>query len=139
MNSITIDRDHPDAVYTQVAQQLRELIASGSLPSGTAIPSVRQLARDLGVSLNTVARAYRQLEDEGFLHIRDRAGVTVSAPADSIDEHTRAELVGDLRKVLALLRQAGMATGELLAVVREEAQILDRRGDHPGESGGAGV
>ena len=125
MNTITIDRDQGDAVYTQVAQQLRQLIASGALATGTAIPSVRQLARDLGVSLNTVARAYRLLEAEGFLLIRDRSGVTVSAPAQEIPDEARSELVGDLRTILARLRQAGMDGDELLRVVQEEVEVLD--------------
>jgi len=125
MNTITIDRDQGDAVYTQVAQQLRQLIASGALATGTAIPSVRQLARDLGVSLNTVARAYRLLEAEGFLLIRDRSGVTVSAPAQEIPDEARSELVGDLRTILARLRQAGMDGDELLRVVQEELEVLD--------------
>jgi DNA-binding transcriptional regulator YhcF (GntR family) len=125
MYTITVDRDHGDAVYAQVAEQLRQLIASGALPAGTAIPSVRHLARDLGVSLNTIARAYRLLEAEGFLDIRDRAGVTVSAPARDLEVGARAELVGDLRTVLARLRQAGMGSDELLAVVREEVGKLD--------------
>lgn len=132
MNTITIDRDHGEAVYAQVAQQLRQLIASGALPSGMAIPSVRQLARDLGVSLNTVARAYRLLEEEGFLLIRDRSGVTVSAPAQDISETLRKELGRELRTILARLRQAGMDGDELLRVVREEVEILD------GGTGGEG-
>ncbi|MEJ2204696.1 MAG: GntR family transcriptional regulator [Gemmatimonadota bacterium] len=125
MNTITVDRSRPDAVYAQVAEQLRQLIASGALAAGTAIPSVRHLARDLGVSLNTVARAYRLLEAEGFLVIRDRAGVTVSAPAQEMDGEARDELVGDLRRVLARLRQAGMGAEELLTLVREEVDNLD--------------
>jgi len=125
MNTIHIDRDQGDAVYTQVAHQLRQLIASGALGPGTAIPSVRQLARDLGVSLNTVARAYRLLEAEGFLLIRERAGVTVSAPAEEIPEAARSELVGDLRRILARLRQAGMEKDELLRVVKAEVEVLD--------------
>jgi DNA-binding transcriptional regulator YhcF (GntR family) len=53
------------------------------------LPSVRQLASDLGVNLNTVARAYRLLKAEGFLSIKDRAGVTVDAPAAQIEHGTR--------------------------------------------------
>ncbi len=125
MNTITIDRRQGEAVYAQVAQQLRQLIASGALPTGTAIPSVRQLSRDLGVSLNTVARAYRLLEAEGFLIIRDRAGVTVSAPAQEMSDTVRSELVGDLRTIIARLRQAGMDSDELLEMVQEEVGVLD--------------
>ena len=125
VRTITIDRELKGAVYAQVARQIRQLIATGALPSGTAIPSVRQLARDLGVSLNTVARAYRLLEAEGFLVIRDRAGVTVSAPAQEIDDPARSALVGDLRTILARLRQAGMDSRELRGVVEEEMKVLD--------------
>jgi GntR family transcriptional regulator len=138
MTTITIDRDHGDAVYAQVADQLRQLIASGTLVPGTAIPSVRHLARDLGVSLNTVARAYRLLESEGFLLIRDRAGVTVSAPAREMNEEARRQLVGDLRSVLARLRQAGMGGEELVEMVREEVGDLKGKPDRGGDGGGAG-
>ncbi|MGW8266475.1 MAG: GntR family transcriptional regulator [Longimicrobiales bacterium] len=138
MNTITIDRNLGDAVYAQVAQQLRHLIASGVLPPGTAIPSVRQLARDLGVSLNTVARAYRLLEGEGFLLIRDRAGVTVSAPAETMSSQARTELVADLRGVLAKLRQAGMPGDDLLELVRAEIQSLKGGGSSDGNIGGNG-
>jgi DNA-binding transcriptional regulator YhcF (GntR family) len=78
---LKIDRCHPVPVYEQVANQLRRIVASSDLDPGTALPSVRQLAGDLGVNLNTIARAYRLLEEEGFLLIRDRAGVEVAAPA----------------------------------------------------------
>ncbi len=126
MLTINIDRDLEGAVYAQVAQQIRRHIASGALAPGTAIPSVRQLSRDLGVSLNTVARAYRLLETEGFLVIRDRAGVTVAAPAGQPDDSALGSLLGELRPILAKLRQAGMATEELSHVVQLEIQALER-------------
>ena len=138
MNTITIDRAHGDAVYAQVAEQLRQLIASGALPAGAAIPSVWQLARDLGVSLNTVARAYRLLEAEGFLAIRDRAGVTVSAPAREIDDGARKEILRQLRTILARLRQAGMESDELLEVVSGEVEALNGGGNRSGAAGGRG-
>ena len=67
MMTLSIDRAHDTPVYEQVADQIRRLVASGRLNPGTSLPSVRQLASDLGVNLNTVARAYRVLEGEGFL------------------------------------------------------------------------
>jgi len=63
--TLTIDRELEEPVSHQVAGQLRRLIASDELATGTALPSVRQLAGDLGVGLNTVARACRLLETEG--------------------------------------------------------------------------
>jgi DNA-binding transcriptional regulator YhcF (GntR family) len=125
MLALTIDRNLDDPVYEQVADQVRRLVASGALGPGTALPSVRQLAGDLGVNLNTIARAYRLLEAEGFLVIRDRAGVVVAAPAAEMDHTARARLVDQMRAALARLRQAGMATEELLSVMRREVLALD--------------
>ncbi|MDH3298570.1 MAG: GntR family transcriptional regulator [Gemmatimonadota bacterium] len=125
MLTITIDRELGDAVYAQVAVQIRQLVASGALRPGTPIPSVRQLSRDLGVSLNTIARAYRMLEAEGFLVIRDRAGVTVAAPAEKIDDSVRSELLGELRAIVSRLRQAGIPRDELLHLVSEQVGAGD--------------
>ena len=125
MLTVTIDRGLEDPVYEQVADQLRLLIASGDLRPETPLPSVRQLAGNLGVNLNTIARAYRLLENEGFLVIRDRAGVAVAAPAGQIDDSKRARLLYQLRATLARLRQAGMAAEELLAIVRREVLAME--------------
>ena len=125
MLTITIDRNLKAPVYEQVANQTRRLIASGVLRPGLVLPSVRQLAVDLGVNLNTIARAYRLLETEGFLVIRDRAGVSVAAPAAEIEHFARSKLLDQLRTSLARLRQAGMTTEELLTIMRREVLALD--------------
>jgi len=125
MLTITIDRNLKAPVYEQVANQTRRLIASGVLRPGLVLPSVRQLAVDLGVNLNTIARAYRLLETEGFLVIRDRAGVAVAAPAAEIEHFARSKLLDQLRTSLARLRQAGMTTEELLTIMRREVLALD--------------
>jgi GntR family transcriptional regulator len=133
MLTITIDRNLEDPVYEQVAVQFRWLVASGALAPGTPLPSVRQLAGDLGVNLNTIARAYRLLESEGFLVIRDRAGVAVAAPAEKIEPSVRLELLDQIRTTIARLRQAGMATEELLAIVRHEVLTVaggNKEDDH---------
>lgn len=123
--TLTIDRAAAAPVYEQVADQLRRMIASGDLLPGSALPAVRRLAGDLGVNLNTVARAYRLLEGEGFLVIRQRAGVTVAAPATQIEHSAQAVLLEQLRVILARLRQAGMDGDELLRVARRELQAMD--------------
>ena len=125
--TVTINRESPDPVYEQVADQVRELIASGALALGVSLPSVRGLARDLGVNLNTIARAYRLLESEGFLTIRNRAGVTVAAPADKVESSSRDQLLGDLRATLARLRQAGMSIEELSQITQRQLVGLDGR------------
>jgi DNA-binding transcriptional regulator YhcF (GntR family) len=127
MLTLAIDRQGEAPVYEQVADQLRRLVASGALDPGTALPSVRQLAGDLGVNLNTIARAYRLLEDEGFLVIHDRSGAEVAAPAGKIDTAARKPLLDQLRANLARLRQVGMTPDELLRVVRREVEAMGPR------------
>jgi len=128
MLTITIDRELDQPVYAQVAHQVRHLIASGSLPPGTSLPAVRRLAGDLGVNLNTIARAYRLLEQEGFLIIRGRSGVKVSAPAPEVEHSTHIKLVEETRTMLAKFRQAGVTSEELLEFVQKELKALDERG-----------
>ncbi len=123
--TLTIDRQHEDPVYEQVAGQVRQLVASGALEPGTSLPSVRRLAQDLGVGLNTIARAFRRLEEEGFIVIRDRAGATVAGPAQ-VDQPVRARLLDHLRTTLARLRQSGMGIEELQELARTEILALIR-------------
>jgi DNA-binding transcriptional regulator YhcF (GntR family) len=128
MLTITIDRDLETPVYSQVAHQVRQLIAAGALSPGTTLPSVRRLASDLGVNLNTIARAYRLLEDEGFLDIRGRSGVKVAPPAEKVRNSAHAELLEELRVTLARFRQAGVTKEELVDVVSREVRGLSDRG-----------
>jgi len=120
MLTVTINRSLKNSVYEQVASQIRQLVASGALVTGTALPPVRQLATELGVNLNTVARAYRLLKAEGFLVIRERTGVSVAAPAKAIGPTERDKGLGELRTVLARLRQAGMKPDELQQLIQRE-------------------
>jgi len=127
MLTITIDRDLETPVYSQVAHQVRQLIAAGALTPGSTLPSVRRLAGDLGVNLNTVARAYRLLEEEGFLDIRGRSGVKVAPPAENVGASAHAALLDELRVTLARFRQAGVTKEELVDVVSQEVRGLTDR------------
>jgi GntR family transcriptional regulator len=73
-----IDPRSPVPLYAQIAERLRLAIASGELPAGTGLPSVRQLAADLRVNPATVVQAYRELESEKFIVMRQGAGTFVS-------------------------------------------------------------
>ena len=67
----------------QIRDQIRGLIAAGTLAAGERIPSVRQLAKDLGVAPGTVAKAYKALESEGHLRTHTGGGTRVSATAST--------------------------------------------------------
>lgn len=115
--TLTVDWTAAEAVYEQIARQIRARIAAGDLAAGAGLPAVRTLASDLGVNLNTVARAYRLLEGQGFVAIRERAGAVVAAPAQAPDPTSLAPLWQELREVLLRLRQAGVAGETISALV----------------------
>jgi GntR family transcriptional regulator len=123
---VVIDRSSDEPVYEQIARQIRECVTSGELPPGTPLPTVRILASDLGVNLNTVARAYWLLEEEGFVRIRDRSGAEVLAPARK-PAADREILRQELRRALARMRQAGFSPDELQRLAEHEIASLATR------------
>lgn len=127
MSEITVDHNGGDPVYRQIARQIRERIVYGELDPGRRLPSVRALASDLGVNLNTVARAYRALEEEGFVTIVGRSKVEVAAPRKgSARERVGppAKLLISLREILARLRQAGLGEEDLKRTVSMEIESM---------------
>ena len=97
MLSIEIDMDADVPVYRQIADELRALIARGELVDGAELPSVRRLGAKIGVNLNTVARAYRILAEEGLIDLRHGAAARVRVPqrtgrGPALDDEARRRL-----------------------------------------------
>jgi GntR family transcriptional regulator len=126
---LTIDAADPRPLYRQVVDGIKALIARGSLRQGMAVPSVRQVAGDLGVNLNTIASAYRELEREGFLNVRHGAGTVVAQrrPREGDESQVRKPL----RTALMELVLAGRSDREIVGVVRQELETLRQRGNRP--------
>jgi len=123
---ITVDESDRRPIYRQVADEIKGLIARGELREGMALPPVRQIAADLGVNLNTIAAAYRELQKEGLLKVRHGSGALVSA--GRIGQQNDSELRKALRSSLAHLALAGLPRSEILTIVNEELQQLFRAG-----------
>ena len=68
--------------YEQIRSQIQRLVESGELLRGARLPTVRRLAADLGIAPNTVARAYRELETDGVVETRGRAGTVIALTSD---------------------------------------------------------
>jgi|MudIll2142460700_1097286.scaffolds.fasta_scaffold140240_2 DNA-binding transcriptional regulator YhcF (GntR family) len=126
--TLLVDWRDAEPVYAQIARQIRSRVATGEIAPGTMLPPVRSVATDLGVNLNTVARAYRVLEEEGFLRIQHRSGAEVVAPKRGSGDRGRADrLRDDLSATLAQLRQSGVGTAELRRLVEREIDALSGR------------
>lgn len=98
----------------QVHGQLRGLITTGRLAADERLPSVRQLASDLGVAPGTVARAYKQLEEEGLVVSRTGAGTRVSRSATPVSRAV-AEAA---RALAAAARRDGLSPADAERVLR---------------------
>jgi DNA-binding transcriptional regulator YhcF (GntR family) len=76
---IRVDANAATPPYEQVRAQIAALVRSNSLPVGARLPTVRKLAEDLGLAVNTVARSYKELEADGVIETRGRHGTFVAA------------------------------------------------------------
>ena len=126
---LTVNANDKRPLYQQVVDGVKALIASGELREGMTLPSVRQVAGDLGVNLNTIAVAYRQLQEEGLLRVRHGAGAVVSS------QHTRhveeEELRKPLRTALTQWILGGRSDREIVAAVRRELEVIHEKGGSP--------
>jgi GntR family transcriptional regulator len=123
---LTVDANDKRPLYQQIVDGVKELIARGELREGMTLPSVRQVANDLGVNLNTIAVAYRQLQEEGFLRVRHGAGAIVASRlARGVEEQ---ELRKPLRTALTQLILGGRSDPEIIAAVQQELELIRQQG-----------
>lgn len=85
-----------DAIYIQIKKQIIQFIALGIFKSDDKLPSVRNLASDLGINPNTVAKAYEELEEEGIVYTLAKKGVFVSRN-DNIDDFIVEESLNEFK------------------------------------------
>ncbi len=121
---ITIDESDRRPLYQQVVDEIKKLIAAGELPKGSTLPPVRQVAADLGVNLNTVAFAYRQLQKDGLIRVRHGSGAQVVSQVLSKRDEERAQ--ERLKSVLADLVLSGLTRNEVLALVNDSLNQLSQ-------------
>ncbi|MGE5322704.1 MAG: GntR family transcriptional regulator [Actinomycetota bacterium] len=121
---LTINTDDPRPIYQQVADGIKELIARRELQEGAALPPVRQLANDLGVNLNTIAAAYRELQREGLITVRHGSGSVVSSRMAA--ERSQDELLRPLRAALTELVLAGLKPKRILRIVLQELRMVTK-------------
>jgi DNA-binding transcriptional regulator YhcF (GntR family) len=116
---VTITAGSPVPPFEQVRGQLAQQIADGTLVVGTRLPTVRQLAADLGLAANTVARAYRELEEAGLVETRGRGGTFVGAAGQT----SRVRAHAAAQEYVQTVRALGLEPDEALRIVRA---ALDR-------------
>ena len=126
---IRVDLQSRTPLEDQLRAQIRELIALGKLVEGQSLPSTRQLAADLAVHFNTVARAYRRLEEEGLLVIGRGRGVFVKAVPSRPQSvrATREALSSRLRQIFVDARLIGLSEAQTHEYLLDELQQFARK------------
>jgi GntR family transcriptional regulator len=119
---IVVDEDDRRPIYQQVVDEIKSLLARGELREGASLPPVRQVAADLGVNLNTIAAAYRELQREGLINIKHGAGAVVARRTTG--DKTDDELRKPLRAALTQMALAGLARSDIMRIVTSELSIM---------------
>lgn len=112
---ITIDFDSEVALYMQLRNQILIGIAKRQYKEGDSLPSVRQLAEQIGINMHTVNKAYSVLRQEGLIRLDNRKGAVIALDYDKL--HAMAELRRDLRILLAKACCKNITRTEMHAMV----------------------
>ncbi len=122
---IQIDYRSQKAIYEQVRDELKKLIMKGILKEGDKIPSVREIAGSLAINPNTIQRAYRELESEGFIYSVKGKGNFVSARKDAEQTDRIQGLIQSFKSRAAELLYLGVTEEELISYIKKEEKKDD--------------
>ena len=115
---ISVNSHDPRPIYEQITENFRRLIVSGVLEPDERLPSVRELAQKLAINPNTIQRAYRELEADGYSYSVPGKGSFVSS-VHYIDEARKTELMTALDETVSELLFLGVSRAEILDHIGE--------------------
>ena len=122
--TILIDNRSGTPIYEQIFSQVKAQIVDGSLPEGESLPSIRSLAKDLGISVITTKRAYDELENAGFVYTQPGKGSFVSQRnTQLIREENLREIEKHMAEIRRLAIQCGLSSqelGEMYKILEED-------------------
>jgi GntR family transcriptional regulator len=122
-------------IYLQIVNQVKYLVASGSLEPGEELPPIRTLAEQLLVNPNTVARAYRELELAGLVVKRRTAGTYVSDGASPLARRQRLKIISQrVDALLAEARQMNIDIDELIELIQQRDETMRAAASKENES-----
>lgn len=111
---VRLDAKAPEPPFEQVRQQVAEAVRAGILVPGSKLPTVRALADELGVAVNTVAKSYRELETDGIIETRGRSGSFVAATGEPRMREGHSAALAFVERA----RHLGLTGDEALELVR---------------------
>jgi GntR family transcriptional regulator len=130
---IEIDFRSSEPIYLQIMEQVRHGVAIGDLQPGDQLPTVRQLATDLRVNFNTVARAYRMLDEAGLISTQQGRGTYIwRRPTEEAALRLRLEtLESRVRYFLADAARLGYSSSEVREMIHKNLELWETQGKPP--------
>lgn len=129
--NILLNPSSGEPIYLQIVRQIRSSILQGELVPGAALPSIRQLAKDMQISVITTKRAYSELESEGLIDSMVGKGSFVSGGSQEFIREQRMRLIeGKIQELLVESHSIPLSTNELIDWIR----LLDQEGENEHDS-----
>ena len=112
-----IELRSPLPVYEQIKMGIKEAVLTGKFQRDSQIPSIRELAKDIQVNPNTVARAYRELEREGIIFSRPGIGFMININREGIKSQLLKDFEGELLPMVNRIKKAGITKEDVNEVI----------------------
>jgi len=117
---IVLSPSNPDPMYKQVTDQVKDAIAIGDLKPNEKLPSIREMAKALNISMITIKRAYLDLENEGFILTRAGLGSFVAdVDREGLRDRKLGEFIGDLTRIIRTGKKFGISKDDIVQAVRQ--------------------
>jgi len=117
---IVISPLNPEPMYKQVTDQVKDAIAAGTLKLEDKLPSIREMSKELKISMITTKRAYADLESEGYLFTRPGLGSFVAGIGkEKLREEKLTEITREVRRILATGEKVNISADDVISIVRE--------------------
>lgn len=116
-----IDLKNRKLIYEQVVDNIKQMVIKGVLKEESKLPSVRELSKELTVNPNTIQKAYKKLESDGYIYTVTGLGCFVAAREHiQIDNKRTQAMLEDLRAIVRELIYAGMNESKIIKIIKEE-------------------
>lgn len=116
---IVISPHNPDPMYKQVTDQIKDAIASGTIKPESKLPSIREMAKELKISMITIKRAYADLENEGYILTRSGLGSYVAdINKNKLREEKLTEIRFEIKKILNAAARYDISADDIFASLR---------------------
>jgi GntR family transcriptional regulator len=120
---IVVSQLNPDPMYKQVTDQIKDAIAGGLLKPEEKLPSIREMSKELKISMITIKRAYADLENEGYILTRSGMGSYVAnIDKQSLRQEKLIEIRKDIANILQTAQKFGITTEEVIAILKKNKE-----------------